>query len=480
MTGGVSNRVFVVFWFDCEDFITPESDDALKKLAEILKENNVRGVFKLVGEKLRVLERRRRWDVIDALKHHEVGYHTNYHSVHPTVAEYLKDMGFEGGALEFLKREGEGVEDIKRVFNVTPSCYGQPGGAWAPQVYLALRLLKIPVYLDLTDFIDLDGRPFWYCGILNILNLTGFRGGVIGLNFELGTPGFIERAIDEFDKIYRRVLDGGSWGIVSVFNHPCTLVTREFWDSVNFFRGLNTPMSGLKPAELKPKDWIDAGYADFDRFVRHVKTKPFVEVVTASELYSLFRDEASGRLFNKDEVAHLASNLKSISFKEVDDVYVSASEIFWLITASLAEYRINRMLPSKVKNVYPLGPYRFFKSELLNTVKLEEFLKASYEVKLFIELNNRIPEFIEINGVKISPVDFLASEAELYMKIYSGEEPEDVELIEGRFEPDRYVSLEGAKDCWRWAIFPKDFEAWRLVEMAKLQTWTIKPATLST
>jgi hypothetical protein len=480
MTGGVSNRVFVVFWFDCEDFITPESDDALKKLAEILKENNVRGVFKLVGEKLRVLERRRRWDVIDALKHHEVGYHTNYHSVHPTVAEYLKDMGFEDGALEFLKREGEGVEDIKRVFNVTPSCYGQPGGAWAPQVYLALRLLKIPVYLDLTDFIDLDGRPFWYCGILNILNLTGFRGGVIGLNFELGTPGFIERAIDEFDKIYRRVLDGGSWGIVSVFNHPCTLVTREFWDSVNFFRGLNTPMSGLKPAELKPKDWIDAGYADFDRFVRHVKTRPFVEVVTASELYSLFRDEASGRLFNKDEVAHLASNLKSISFKEVDDVYVSASEIFWLITASLAEYRINRMLPSKVKNVYPLGPYRFFKSELLNTVKLEEFLKASYEVKLFIELNNRIPEFIEINGVKISPVDFLASEAELYMKIYSGEEPEDVELIEGRFEPDRYVSLEGAKDCWRWAIFPKDFEAWRLVEMAKLQTWTIKPATLST
>ncbi len=480
MTGGVSNRVFVVFWFDCEDFITPESDDALEKLAEILKENNVRGVFKLVGEKLRVLERRGRWDVIDALRYHEVGYHTNFHSVHPTVAEYLKDMEFEDGALEFLKREGGGVEDIKRIFNVTPSCYGQPGGAWAPQVYLALRLLKIPVYLNLTDFIDLDGGPFWYCGILNILNLTGFRGGVIGLNFELGTPGFIERAIDEFDKIYRRVLDGGSWGIVSVFNHPCTLVTREFWDSVNFFRGTNTPMSGLKPAELKPKDWIDAGYADFDRFVRHVKTKPFVEVVTASELYSLFRDKASGRLFNKDEVAHLASNLKSISFKEVDDVYVSASEIFWLITASLAEYKINRMLPNKVKNVYPLGPYRFFKSELLNTVKLEEFLKASYEVKLFIELNNRIPEFIKINGVKISPVDFLASEAELYMKIYSGEEPEDVELIEGRFEPDRYVSLEGAKDCWRWAIFPKDFEAWRLVEMAKLQTWTIKPATLST
>jgi len=479
MTRGISNRVFVVFWFDCEDFVTPESDDALKRLAEILRENNVRGVFKLVGEKLRVLEKRGRWDVIDALRYHEVGYHTNFHSVHPTVAEYLKDMEFEEGALEFLKREGGGVEDIKRIFNVTPSCYGQPGGAWAPQVYLALRLLRIPVYLNLTDFIDLDGGPFWYCGILNILNLTGFRGGVIGLNFELGTPGFIDKAIDAFDRIYRRVLDGGGWGIISVFNHPCTLVTKEFWDSVNFSGGLNTPMESLKPAELKPKDWINAGYADFDRFVKHVKSKPFVEVVTASDLYSLFRDRALDRVFNRDEVAYLASNLKSISFREVNGVHVSASEIFWLITASLAEYKANRTLPNKVKNVYPLGPYKSFKSESLNTVKLEEFLKASYDVKLFIELHNRIPDFIEINGVKISPVYFLASEARLYVKIYNGEEPEHVELIKGVFEPDKYVSLEGAKDCWKWAIFPKGFEAWKLVEMAKLQTWTIKPATLS-
>jgi hypothetical protein len=344
---------------------------------------------------------------------------------------------------------------------------------------LALRLLRIPVYLNLTDFIDLDGGPFWYCGILNILNLTGFRGGVIGLNFELGTPGFIDKAIDAFDRIYRRVLDGGGWGIISVFNHPCTLVTKEFWDSVNFSGGLNTPMESLKPAELKPKDWINAGYADFDRFVKHVKSKPFVEVVTASELYSLFRDRALDRVFNRDEVAYLASNLKSISFREVNGVHVSASEIFWLITASLAEYKANRTLPNKVKNVYPLGPYKSFKSESLNTVKLEEFLKASYDVKLFIELHNRIPDFIEINGVKISPVDFLASEARLYVKIYNGEEPEHVELIKGVFEPDKYVSLEGAKDCWKWAIFPKGFEAWKLVEMAKLQTWTIKPATLS-
>lgn len=475
----ILNKVFVIFWFDCEDFATPESDDALKKLAEILRANNVRGVFKLVGEKLRTLEKRGRLDVLSVLKYHEIGYHTDYHSVHPTVAEYLKDMGFEGGALEFLKREGRGVEDVKRVFNLMPSCYGQPGGAWAPQVYLALKLLGISTYLDLTDFIDLDGRPFWYCGILNILNLTGFRGGVIGLNFELGIPGFIDKAIDEFDKIYNRILDGNRWGIISVFNHPCTLVTKEFWDAVNFSNGLNTPMDKLKPAELKPRDWIEAGYLDFDKFVKHVKSKPFIEVVTASELHHLFRDYALDRFFDKNEVASLASSLTSISFRGVNNTYVSASEIFWLITASLAEYKTNGILPSKVRNNYPLGPYRLFKSDPLDTVKLEEFLNASYDAKSFIELNNRIPDFIEINGVKLSPVDFLASEAELYMKLHSGEKPEDVKLVEGRFEPNNYVSIEGAKNCWKWIIFPKNFEAWNLVELAKLQTWTIKPATLN-
>ncbi|MFN3622106.1 MAG: hypothetical protein ACK4TI_04360, partial [Nitrososphaerales archaeon] len=191
------------------------------------------------------------------------------------------------------------------------------------------------------------------------------------------------------------------------------------------------------------------------------------------------RDYALNRFFNKNEIACLASDLISISFREINNAYVSASEIFWLITASLAEYKTNGILPSKVKNNYPLGPYRLFKSDSLDMVKLEEFLKVSYDVKLFIESNNRIPDSIEINSVKVSPVDFLASEAELYMELYRGEKPEEVRLIEGRFEPDSYVSIEGAKSCWRWIIFPKDFEAWNLVELAKLQTWTIKPATLN-
>ncbi len=469
-------KVFVVFWFDCEDFVTPESDDALKRLAEILKSNSIKGVFKLVGEKLRTLEKRKRQDVLNVLKDHEVGFHTNFHSVHPTVAEYLKDMDFESGALEFLRRESQGVEDIKRVFGVNPSCYGQPGGAWAPQVYLALKKLSIPVYLDSSDFVNLNGNPFWYCGILNILNLTGSRGGILGLNFELGMQGFIEEAEKVFDKAYNRIVENNSWGIISIFNHPCTLVTKEFWDAVNFSKGVNTPPDQLKVPELKPKSWVEAGYDDFDRFIKHVKSKPFVEVVTASDLYRIFKDNALDKVFSKNEIFSLASSLSSISFREISNAYVSASEIFWLVTASLAEYRVCGRLPDKVVNAYPLGPYKPFSSEALRTVKLEDFLDASYNAKVFMELNGRIPDFIKVGDTKISPIDFLSSEARLYTMLYNQKPPKYVELVEGVFEPYYFVSSEGAKNSWKWVIFPENFEAWNLVELAKLQTWTIKPA----
>ena len=52
-----------------------------------------------------VLPRRKRADVIKALKSHEIGYHSNYHSVQPTPAQYLDGMGWDEGVEEFDRRE---------------------------------------------------------------------------------------------------------------------------------------------------------------------------------------------------------------------------------------------------------------------------------------------------------------------------------------------------------------------------------------
>src|SRR6266536_5768571 len=103
--------IYVTLWFDTEDYILPQSDDAAKRLAETLTRLGVRATFKVVGEKARTLERRGRHDVIAALKKHDLGFHSDFHSVHPTPSEYLADCGFIDGVAEFARREGDGAAD---------------------------------------------------------------------------------------------------------------------------------------------------------------------------------------------------------------------------------------------------------------------------------------------------------------------------------------------------------------------------------
>jgi hypothetical protein len=97
---GAPPEVLVILWFDTEDYLLPSDDDATLRLADLLTRRGIRATFKLVGEKSRVLERRGRRDVIDALRKHDIGYHSNWHSVHPAVAEYLAAAGWADGVAE--------------------------------------------------------------------------------------------------------------------------------------------------------------------------------------------------------------------------------------------------------------------------------------------------------------------------------------------------------------------------------------------
>src|SRR5256714_639569 len=163
-----STNVRVILWFDTEDYLLPADDDATKRLAEMLSSKGIRATFKIVGEKARVLEKRGRNDVIAALKHHDIGYHANFHSVHPTPSEYLAEAGLLDGIAEFARREGGGAADVRRILGVpTLSCYGQPGSSWGAQAIAALKQIGVapggvPCYVDEGDHVGLNEQPFWY------------------------------------------------------------------------------------------------------------------------------------------------------------------------------------------------------------------------------------------------------------------------------------------------------------------------------
>jgi hypothetical protein len=167
-----ASPVYVVLWFDTEDYILPESDDAALRLAEFLTRKGVRATFKIVGEKGRTLERRGRGDVVAALSRHDIGYHSNLHSQQPTPALRLSNIGWNEGINEFDRTERAGFEVVQRIFGVAPVCYGQPGNAWVPQSYPILKAWKVPLYLDEGTHVGVRGQPFWYGGILNVFGMA--------------------------------------------------------------------------------------------------------------------------------------------------------------------------------------------------------------------------------------------------------------------------------------------------------------------
>ena len=276
-------KVYVILWFDTEDYLQPTADDAALHLANFLSGEGIRATFKVVGERARALERRKRDDVIAALKKHEIGFHSNWHSVQPSPAMYLSTLGWDEGVAEFDRREGPGRADVERIFGKAPTCYGQPGSSWGPQSYGAMRKWGMGVYLDAGRHFGLDGKPCYYDGVLNLYNLDHIlRTDLTGLQEE-------QKAEDRFLDARKALLAEGG-GVVSIYYHPCEFVHKQFWDAVNFAKGANPPREQWKLPPQKSPEETKTAYESFETWIRFIKRFPDVEFITASEAAKLYRD----------------------------------------------------------------------------------------------------------------------------------------------------------------------------------------------
>src|SRR6516162_7776601 len=112
-------------------------------------------------------------------------------------------LGWEDGVAEFDRREGPGRDDVQRIFGVAPSCYGQPGSSWGPQSYGAMRRWGMKVYLDAGTHVGLDGKPCYYCGVLNLYQLAH------QLRADLKEPKKLAQAEDAFAAARRSLLAEG-------------------------------------------------------------------------------------------------------------------------------------------------------------------------------------------------------------------------------------------------------------------------------
>lgn len=458
-----ASTVYVTFWFDTEDFILPQADDAAKRLAEMFTERGVQATFKIVGEKARVLEERGRNDVILALARNDIAYHSTDHSVHPTPSEYSRDLSWHEGVAEFIRRERVGLEILQRVFGVNGSCYGQPGGSWTPQSYAALRTFGIPVYLDETSHVNLDDRPFWYGGILTIL---GLGDAVIRTGW---TDEAVEEACAKFDRVSRE-LAGQGGGIISIYYHPCEFVHSQFWDGVNFAKGANPPRDQWKLPPMKSPAEQEQAFGAFERFLDHIVKRPGVQLVTARELPSLYTDRAYTRPLARDEVRAIGRAFqKRLSYVELDGRVVSAGEGL----VALAAFVAGADGPVMTQFAYgPASRAQRYSSE--GAFSTEAIRAAAADLVDIVGDSEQLPSVIWVAGQPVCLEDFAVTLASV---VTSPRDLKEVALCRGRLEAERYVA-DDRPGLWGWVIFPEGFNAPAMMEIAKLQAWTIKPAML--
>jgi len=478
-------RVDVILWFDTEDYLLPADDDACLRLAQMLTERHIRATFKVVGEKARVLERRGRKDVIAALKQHDIGYHANFHSFHPTPTEYLADCGLLDGIAEFTRREGGGAADVRRIFGVsTLVCYGQPGSSWGAQAIAALPQIGVaahgvPCYVDEGEHVGLDEKPFWYAGALNVYHM-----GQNYTRMELHDPAALEPAKERVAAIAKRLAAQGG-GLISIFYHPCEWVHQEFWDGVNFRRGANPPREQWKPPPQRPSEETEAAFKRFSEYIDHIHAIPGMHFVTAGDLPSIYPDLArisgSGAKDLEQITSRLLASTNGIDYQLIENRAYSAADQFELLTTAVGELAAGRQtqFPLKLKgllgpdNLPPVGTSP-------KHVDWPALRDTTLDVLDFIQSQHRVPARVFIGAEGVSPADFLIALAQVWdfhqkhgvAPVKDGATlPCQVELLTAQHIAQETPELFGG-----WIIHKEGFRAPKVMEIARLQAWTLKPA----
>ena len=440
--------VYVVLWFDTEDYIEPAADDAALRLATDLDKLGVRATFKVVGEKARVLESRGRIDVIRALAHHDIGYHSNFHSIQPTPALYLRGMGWLDGAAEFERRERPGVDDIRRIFGVTPSCYGQPGSSWGPQTYRALLRMGIPVYLDEGEQVGLGEQTFWLGGMLHVFNMGRYL-----IRADLNDESHISQTFEKFDRA-AEALESEKGGVISIYYHPTEFVTTAFWD-LNFAKGANPERSDWKKPPRRTVEDSERCYRILMRYVEHAKSRTGVRFVTARELPLLYQSALSHGGDRTLIARHMAEHQ---TFLVTDQGVFSVAEMMEILLG---------MEPSVIEGPVARGQTAYRGSEIPRPA----FERAKTDAAGFIRAHRRLPAEVWIGSEKLSLADFAATLAA--DNGVSGA----IAIRKGNLEFEKYVATD-AQRTFNWPIHPEGFSAPELLDLARLQAWTLKPARL--
>ena len=93
-----------------------------------------------------------------------------------------------------------------------------------------------------------------------------------------------------------------------------------------------------------------------------------------------------------------------------------------------------------------------------------------------LDKTGRIPSAIWLGSQSVPPESYLVAIAQASQSILqNAQPPESITFAPARLAAADYVA-DDSPELWDWVIFPRGFHAPKLMSLAKLQAWTLKPA----
>lgn len=462
-------KTYVVINFDVEDYTTPKSygiDKIPKWLAEIMTEEGATGTFFVIGEKARSFEKRGRTDVIAAMAKHDIGSHTNFGSIHPTVTEQLEKATWDEGVQQMIEQESIGMKELERIFGNPVTTLARHGGSYGPQLIHALGKMNAG-YIG--SPIVLPGKnAVWFCNTLNIYGQYG------GFDNDYYRDDLFEPLLDSLKVRFPKLVQQSE--IISFFaGHPCKIRTKQFWD-FNYYYGANPDSSQWKTPEMRPLESMKTAQKNFRRLVQYLKSLENVELTTFGSLMKRYSSQKE--FMTKKELIEIAQRTieeKAISFGK----YFSPAEVFVGLVESILNYQSINSLPTNIKRNSILGPIEMPNSEPeISSLTLDEVYDLAQKAIDYVNNFKHLPSFLKIKNAKIGTGSLYALFSDVYIDVSSSNTKNryNVPKFDPYPKPNEDEIIGRVTGYKNWPVHRRDLDMSHLVEMTRLQLWTLKPA----
>jgi len=466
--------MYVYICFDVEDLVHPDSDDIARDIGRTLADDGIVVSMCVVAEKARLWEQRGRTDVIAAVGQHDVGLHTNLHSIHPTVAEYLADKNWPDGVTEAVRQEEPGVRDLARIFGRYPSTWATPGSSWGPHIPAATRQIGLPA--NTYSFARSgDTGACWFAGQLCYADFLYFPGGedsyATDSTFEAALPTLLE----ELSNARRR-----GFSCIGIFAaHPTRLRYTIFWDKLNYDRGQNTAPTDYRFSPRRTDEEYTASLRNLRRMILAVRDLPGVEIISTRALNHRFALENGPVAWSN--IHHLAQAIADSNTISAENPLASPAQALDLLARAIVRLAdgappVHLLLRTVLG---PTDPPPALAESI--TVTPEIGLALCRHLTHHVSQTGHLSTSLAANDMQIGPGALLRRLARTYLELDQGRLPDRIIFQPGPEEPALAARL--AEEIYRqlptWPPHSPDLKLDQLALHTRLQSWSLKPATSS-